>query len=98
MLPLPPALLRPLLRTVVLSTPLLASAQEQAPGVQAGITFGATTGAYAHYDDKPLVVPALAWQGKRFHASPGSLGMYLQGAGPARFRGGHALHAALQDR
>ncbi len=77
MLPLPPALLRPLLCTVVLSTPLLASAQEQAPGVQAGITFGATTGAYAHYDDKPLVVPALAWQGKRFYASPGSLGVYL---------------------
>ena len=78
MLPLPSALLRPLLCTVVLSTPLLAKAQEQqAPGVQAGITVGATTGAYAHYDDKPLVVPALAWQGKRFFASPGSLGMYL---------------------
>lgn len=74
---LPPTLLRPLLCTVVLSTPLLATAQEQGPGVQAGITVGATTGAYAHYDDKPLVVPALAWQGKRFFASPGSLGMYL---------------------
>lgn len=74
---LPPALLRPLLCTVVLSTPLLAKAQDQAAGVQAGITVGATTGAYAHYDDKPLVVPALAWQGKRFFASPGSLGMYL---------------------
>lgn len=74
---LPPALLRPLLCTVALSTPLLANAQEQAPGVQAGITFGATTGAYAHYDDKPLVLPALSWQGKRFFASPGSLGMNL---------------------
>lgn len=74
-----PALLRPLLCTVALSTPLLATAQDQeaAPGVQAGITIGATTGAYAHYDDKPLVVPALAWQGKRFFASPGSLGMHL---------------------
>ncbi|WP_312707151.1 MipA/OmpV family protein [Stenotrophomonas sp.] len=74
-----PALLRPLLCTVALSTPLLATAQDQeaAPGVQAGITVGATTGAYAHYDDKPLVVPALAWQGKRFFASPGSLGMHL---------------------
>ncbi len=74
-----PALLRPLLCTVALSTPLLATAQDQeaAPGVRAGITIGATTGAYAHYDDKPLVVPALAWQGKRFFASPGSLGMHL---------------------
>lgn len=74
-----PVLLRPLLCTVALSTPLLATAQDQeaAPGVQAGITIGATTGAYAHYDDKPLVVPALAWQGKRFFASPGSLGMHL---------------------
>ena len=74
---LPPALLRPLLCTVVLSTPLLAKAQEPATGLQAGITFGATTGAYRHYDDKPLVVPAVAWQGKRFFASPGSLGMHL---------------------
>ncbi|MGE6332646.1 hypothetical protein [Stenotrophomonas sp. NPDC077659] len=72
MFPLPPALLRPRLCTVVLSTPLLAMVQQQAPGVQAGITVGATAGAYAHYGDKPLVVPALAWQGKRlFAGAPG---------------------------
>jgi outer membrane protein len=51
--------------------------RRQNPGVQAGISAGATSGAYAHYDVKPLVVPSIAWQGERFFASPGSLGMYL---------------------
>ncbi|QDL27555.1 MipA/OmpV family protein [Stenotrophomonas maltophilia] len=74
---LSPTLLRPLLLTTTLGVPLLAHAAEQNPGVQAGISAGATSGAYAHYDVKPLVVPAIAWQGKRFFASPGSLGMYL---------------------
>lgn len=73
----PPALLRPMMFSAVLSMPLLAQAAEQTPGVKAGITVGATSGAYAHYDVKPLVVPALSWQGERFFASPGSLGMYL---------------------
>ena len=74
---LSPTLLRPLLFTAALGLPLLAHAAEQNPGVQAGISAGATSGAYAHYDVKPLVVPAIAWQGERFFASPGSLGMYL---------------------
>lgn len=74
---LSPTLLRPLLLTTALGVPLLAHAAEQNPGVQAGISAGATSGAYAHYDVKPLVVPAIAWQGERFFASPGSLGMYL---------------------
>ena len=73
----PSAILRPMLFSAVLSMPLLAQAAEQTPGVKAGITVGATSGAYAHYDVKPLVVPALSWQGERFFASPGSLGMYL---------------------
>ena len=74
---LSPHLLRPLLLTTALGVPLLAHAAGQNPGVQAGISAGATSGAYAHYDVKPLVVPAIAWQGERFFASPGSLGMYL---------------------
>ncbi|ARZ73997.1 MltA-interacting MipA family protein [Stenotrophomonas sp. WZN-1] len=74
---LSPTLLRPLLFTATLGVPLLAHAAENNPGVQAGISAGATSGAYAHYDVKPLVVPAIAWQGDRFFASPGSLGMYL---------------------
>ncbi len=74
---LSPPLLRPLLFTAVFGVPLIAHAAEQNPGVQAGISAGATSGAYAHYDVKPLLVPAVAWQGKRFFASPGSLGMYL---------------------
>ncbi|HIE1098077.1 MULTISPECIES: MipA/OmpV family protein [Stenotrophomonas] len=74
---LSPALLRPLLFSAALGAPLLGHAADQTPGVQAGITVGATSGAYAHYDAKPLVVPAIAWQGQRFFASPGSLGMYL---------------------
>ncbi|HDS1136570.1 TPA: MipA/OmpV family protein [Stenotrophomonas maltophilia] len=74
---LSPTLLRPLLFTTALGVPLLTHAAEQNPGVQAGISAGATSGAYAHYDVKPLVVPAVAWQGERFFASPGSLGMYL---------------------
>ena len=74
---LSPTLLRPLLFSAALGLPLIAHAADRNPGVQAGISAGATSGAYAHYDVKPLVVPSIAWQGERFFASPGSLGMYL---------------------
>jgi len=66
-----------LLFSAAIGLPLIAQAAERSPGVQAGISAGATSGAYAHYDVKPLVVPAISWQGQRFFASPGSLGMYL---------------------
>ncbi|UUS13150.1 hypothetical protein NMB32_13235 [Stenotrophomonas sp. CD2] len=74
---LSPTLLRPLLFTAAIGLPLITHAADRNPGVQAGISAGATSGAYAHYDVKPLVVPSIAWQGERFFASPGSLGMYL---------------------
>lgn len=74
---LSPTLLRPLLFSAAIGLPLITHAADRSPGVQAGITAGATSGAYAHYDVKPLVVPAISWQGQRFFASPGSLGMYL---------------------
>jgi len=74
---LSPTLLRPLLFSAAIGLPLITHAADRNPGVQAGISAGATSGAYAHYDVKPLVVPSIAWQGERFFASPGSLGMYL---------------------
>src|SRR2546427_80181 len=74
---LSPTLLRPLLFSAAFGLPVFAQAADRNPGVQAGMSAGATSGAYAHYDVKPLVVPSIAWQGQRFFASPGSLGMYL---------------------
>ena len=63
---LSPTLLRPLLFTAAIGLPLITYAADRNPGVQAGISAGATSGAYAHYDVKPLVVPSIAWQGERF--------------------------------
>lgn len=74
---LSPVLLRPFVFSAAIGMPLFGHAAGKDPGVQGGISVGATSGAYTHYGAKPLVVPAIAWRGQRFFASPGSLGMYL---------------------
>ncbi|KAF1016356.1 MAG: MltA-interacting protein [Stenotrophomonas maltophilia] len=76
-----PSLPRMPLRTLLCAT-LLAHADDTCSGLQLGLSAGMTSGAYRHYDDKLLVVPAISFEGKRFFTSPGSLGMYLyQGNG-----------------